>query len=45
MIGERLIEESPQNDLEEDDEDKEFPLLTKEKKHEAKKFEVQLSMF
>jgi len=40
--SERLVEESPQNDLEEDDEEKEFPLLTKDKKIEAKKFEAQL---
>lgn len=40
--GEKILEESPQGEAEEDDEDKEFPPLTKEKKIEVKKFESQL---
>jgi len=38
-----MAEEDPQNEGEEDDEDNEFPSLTKERKVEIKKFESQLS--
>jgi len=40
--GEKILEESPQGEAEEDDEDKEFPPLTKDKKVEVKRFESQL---
>jgi broad specificity phosphatase PhoE len=44
---ERMHEENhpPIEGEDEDDEDKEFPPLTKEKKQEAKKFETQLSNY
>lgn len=39
------MQEEPQLEPEEDDEEKEFPPLTKEKRLEARKFEAQLSIF
>ena len=41
--GEKILEENPEGEAEEDDEDKEFPPLTKDKKVEVKRFESQLS--
>lgn len=39
-----MQEEMSQLEPEEDDEEKEFPPLTREKKQDAKKFESQLSI-